>query len=148
MIPNFITISGCPWRVLPPGVHDATLSEVYQCFVTNQRRKELYDGLELGLGNLFQSGCPQAFLDGSYVTDKPIPGDYEVCWDGRHVDPAMLDPVFLDFSNERAAQKAKYGGEYFPSAWIETGSGKTFLDFFQNEKTSGNPKGIIRIIKP
>lgn len=147
MIPNFITITGCPWQVLPPGIHDATLSEVYQRFVTNPRRKELYDGLELGLGNLFKSGCPQAFLDGSYVTDKPVPGDYEVCWDGRYVDPAILDRVFLDFSNGRKAQKSKYGGEYFPSAMIERGSGKTFLDFFQNEKLSGNPKGIIRIIK-
>lgn len=148
MIPNFITISGCPWQVLPPGIHDATLNEVYQRFVTNTRRKELYGGLEQGLGNLFKSGCLQAFLDGSYVTDKPIPGDYEVCWDGRYVNPTILDPVFLDFSNGREAQKLKYGGEYFPAAMIEGGSGKTFLDFFQNEKLSGNPKGIIRIIKP
>ncbi len=148
MIPNFITYSGSPWPVLPPGIHDATLVEVYDRFVTNDKRKILYQGMIRGLDNIFKSGCPQVFLDGSYVTEKPNPGDYEICWDGRLVDPNLLDPVFFDFRNGRQTQKDKYGGEYFPSTMIETGSRRTFLDFFQTDKQTGNPKGIIRIIKP
>jgi len=148
MIPNFITYSGCPWPVLPPGIHDATLTEVYDRFVTNDKRKILYQGMMHGLDNIFKSGCPQIFLDGSYVTEKPLPNDYEICWDGRFVDPSLLDPVFFDFRNGRQTQKDKYGGEYFPSTMIEAGSRKTFLDFFQTDKQTGNPKGIIRITKP
>ena len=148
MIPNFTTYSGSPWPVLPPGIHDASLAEVYARFVTNDKRKILYQGMVRGLDNIFKSGCPQVFLDGSYVTEKPLPNDYEICWDGRFVDPNLLDPIFLDFSKGTLPQKNKYGGEYFPSSWIETGSGKSFLEFFQTDKQTGNPKGIIRITKP
>lgn len=146
MIPNFITYPGSLWPLLPPGVHDATLDDIYSRFVSNERRKFLFEGMLRGINALFRSGCPQVFLDGSYVTEKPIPNDYEICWDGRFVDPDTLDPVFLDFNNMRKAQKDKYGGEYFPSFLIESHSGKPFLEFFQNDRETGNAKGIIRII--
>lgn len=56
MIPNFITYTGSPWPMLPPGIHDATLAEVYNRFVTNDKRKILYQGMVLGLDNIFNSG--------------------------------------------------------------------------------------------
>jgi len=34
-------------------------------------------------------------------------GDFDACWEAGGVDPAVLDPVLLDFSALRAAQKAK-----------------------------------------
>ena len=145
MIPNFITLTGCLWPLLPAGVHDATLEEVQQRFVINEKREKLFIGLKRGLNHLFACGCPQVFLDGSYVTEKPNPSDYEVCWDVQFVNPANLDPVFMDFDNARFNQKQKYLGEYFPSILIEGNSGKPFLDFFQTDKETGKPKGIIRI---
>lgn len=36
-------------------------------------------------------------------------------------------------------------GEFFPAQIPEGISGKTFLDFFQTDKNSGNPKGIVAI---
>lgn len=146
MIPEFITLSGSPWPLLPPGIYDATLEEVEARYVITQRRRELFDGLISGLENLFLSGCPQVFLDGSYVTAKPFPGDYEVCWDITSVNANLLDPVFLVFDNERHSQKQKYLGEYFPATIIEGSSGKPFLDFFQTDKHTGKSKGIIRLI--
>jgi hypothetical protein len=145
MIPDFITYPGALWPLLPPGVHDADMDEVYTRLVLNERRRDLFTGLEQGLDNLFASGCPEVFLDGSYVTAKPLPNDYEVVWDARYVDPAILDAVFLDFSNKRARQKSKYLGEYFPSTMAEGMSGKTFLEFFQNDRETGKRKGIIRV---
>ena len=56
----------------------------------------------------------------------------------------LLDPVLLDFSQKRAAQKRKFRGEMFPALSVN-GSAGTFLEFFQIEKFSGQPKGIIRI---
>ena len=146
MKPKLIEYSGCPWPLLIPGIHDATMAEVYDWFVTNHHRKGLYEGLTRGLGNLFLSGCPQVFLDGSYVTGKPHPNDYEVCWDGAFVNPNLLDPVFFDFSDLRAEQKKKYYGEYFPAYTIERKTGKPFLEFFQIDKETGRTKGIIRIV--
>lgn len=88
------------------------------------------------------AGCRAVYLDGSFVTEKPHPNDYDGCWDPVGVVGALLDPVLLDFSNKRAAQKAKYKGEMFISTQVN-GSLGTFLEFFQIEKSSGQPKGII-----
>jgi len=66
------------------------------------------------------------------------------CWEHAGVDPAMLDPVLLNFDNKRAAQKAKYLGEMF-IAGMPNGQGCPFLDFFQVEKSSGQAKGILSI---
>jgi hypothetical protein len=56
-----------------------------------------------------------------------------------------LDPVLLDFADDRAAQKAKYFGEFFPAQALEVDSGRVFLDFFQIDKRTGHPKGILAL---
>jgi hypothetical protein len=145
MIPDYNRDSKAPWPLLPPGVWDASIEEIEDRFAINAKRILLFNGLRHALENLFNAGCKQVFLDGSYVTEKPIPGDYELCWDSTGVNPAVLDPVMLVFSNGRAAQKQKYLGEFFPVSWIEGGSGKPFLEFFQIDKHSGEAKGIIRL---
>ncbi|MBK8088083.1 MAG: hypothetical protein IPK31_09105 [Chitinophagaceae bacterium] len=146
MIPEFINVKGSPWQLLPPGVYDSTIDEVYERYAINARRIFLFEGLYKGVVNLFTGGCPQVFIDGSFVTAKPIPNDYEICWDMAFVDPDLIDPVFFDFSNHRFNQMQKYAGEYFPAAIIEGGTGKPFLEFFQTDKYTGQPKGIVRLI--
>jgi hypothetical protein len=61
------------------------------------------------------------------------------------VDPNRLDPIFLDFSNARAAQKRRFMGEFFPAEIPEGASGKTFLQFFQIDKETGKAKGIVAL---
>lgn len=61
------------------------------------------------------------------------------------MDPGSLDPELLDFSNRRAAQKAKYGGELFPADLAAEPAGTRFLDYFQRDKTTGKPKGIVAL---
>jgi len=51
----------------------------------------------------------------------------------------------LDFANGRAAQKASFGGELFIANAAATPAGTAFLDFFQIDKTTGDPKGIVAI---
>ena len=63
----------------------------------------------------------------------------------RDVDANTLDPVFLDFSNLRAAQKARFQGEFFPADIPEGLSGRMFLEFFQRDKETGEPKGIVAL---
>jgi hypothetical protein len=55
-----------------------------------------------------------------------------------------LDSVFFDFANDRAAQKARFGAEFFPAQAPQRL--KTFLDFFQIDKETGEPKGIIELL--
>jgi hypothetical protein len=85
------------------------------------------------------------YLNGSFATAKAVPGDFDGCWDAAGVDAALLDPVLLDFRNRRAAQKAKYGGELFIASLPATPAGTVFLDFFQRDKATGDPKGIVAI---
>ncbi|MGA2133522.1 MAG: hypothetical protein ABSH50_14605 [Bryobacteraceae bacterium] len=56
-----------------------------------------------------------------------------------------MDPVFLDFSNSRARQKQRFGGEFFPAELPEGVTGRTFLEFFQIDKETGLAKGILAI---
>ncbi len=143
MIPGLVDI-GAPWRVLPLGIHKATLAEVEERFATNKKRKQLFRGLVRACQSLKVAGCSTIYLDGSYVTDKDFPSDYDVCWNPINVDEQKIDPVFLDFSNRRRKQKTKYGGEFFLANAIADGSHR-FIQYFQTDKDTGLEKGIIRI---
>jgi len=52
------------------------------------------------------------WLNGSFATSKDEPGDFDACWDTDGVDLDALDPVILDLSAGRSAQKTRYGGEF------------------------------------
>jgi Family of unknown function (DUF6932) len=145
MIPTLIAVPGSPWNVLPPGIHQATLMEVEQTFTYNPHRRELFTGLLSAAAHLYSVGCRRVLLDGSYVSGKPVPADYDACWDPGGVDFAKLDPVFDDFDDGRANQKARFGGEFFPSTVIELDSGAVFAEFFQIDRFTGKKKGILSI---
>ena len=125
----------------------ANLAEIRARYCWNAHRERLLIGFERAVVALRVAHCRLVFLNGSFVTAKDYPGDYDACWELAGVDPALLDPVFLDFNNLRAAQKAKYLGEFFPASAIAEPKSplRTFLNFFQIDKLSGNGKGIIGI---
>lgn len=130
---------------LPPGVHFASWSEVVSRFGGSVWRTSLLAGLKDALLSLKSAGCTVAYVDGSFVTAKGDPGDFDACWDEVGVDPDMLDPVLLDFSKKRAGQKAKFRGELFPALNLADPHGNSFLKFFQTDKATGDQKGIIAI---
>ena len=144
MIPDFVDI-GSPWKVLPPGIHEATMKEIEARFAISGHRKHLFLGLQKGVRALCNAGCRIILLDGSFITEKPTPKDYDACWDPRGVDITKLDPVFLDFSNKRKKQKAHYYGEFFP-AYAKADGVNIFSVYFQIDIHTGKLKGIIRII--
>jgi hypothetical protein len=131
--------------LLPEGVYAATLEEVTERFGGNGRRRKLLKGLSEALTLLRAAGCRRVFINGSFVTSKQLPNDIDVCWDIEGVDPDALDHVFFDFDDGRAAQKARFGAEFFPAQVPEGLTGKTFLAFFQIDKQMGEPKGIIEL---
>ena len=130
---------------LPPGIHPATWDEIVERYATNERRGQLLDGLRIAIESLRAAGCARVYLDGSFVTDKDVPGDFDACWEVSGVDPALLDPVLLDFSDRRAAQKARYGGELFPAQLAAEPVGTAFLSYFQRDRQTGDPKGIVAL---
>jgi hypothetical protein len=145
MIPELVTLPGSPWPVLPPGIHQASLDEIATTFATNAWRRELFNGLVDASARLRAAGCPNIYLDGSYVTGKPNPGDFDACWDPIGIVQSRLDPVFLQFADGRKAQKAVFKGEFFPSSVMCSDVGQTFVEFFQQDRFTGKQKGIIAI---
>lgn len=126
-------------------MHQAGLDDVETAFATNAWRRGLFDGLVDAAGRLRSAQCLTIYLDGSYVTGKPRPEDFDACWDPAGVDRGKLDPIFLDFKNSRAAQKAAFKGEFFPSSMMCADVGQTFLEFFQLDRFTGIRKGIISV---
>ena len=111
MIPEHVDIGGT-WQVLPQGIHDATMEEIATRFGVTAHRRMLFDGFRRGVENLVAAGCANIYLDGSFVTDKGVPGDFDVCWDPVGVNDTLIDPVLLDLKQPRAAQKRKYFADF------------------------------------
>ena len=104
---------------------------------------DLMAGLRAALDELRQAGCQRVYIDGSFVTDKEAPGDYDGCWDITGVDITRLAPIFIDrydLQNGRRGQKRKYLGELLPVS--ETALEN--LRFFQLDRNN-NPKGIVAL---
>lgn len=130
---------------LPPGIHKADWDELETRFNGSARRVELLAGLREALVALRDAGCRTAYVDGSFVTAKEEPEDFDGCWDATGVDAGLLDPVLLDFTHARTTQKERFGGELFPAiARADPESGALFLDFFQRDR-DGERKGIVQI---
>jgi hypothetical protein len=133
---------------LPPGVHEATWEETVARYGSTPHRLALLAGLKAALDTLRQAGCRRVYLDGSFVTAKQVPNDFDACWEMAGVDFDRLEhlnPVLLDWRNRRATQKATFGGELFIAESAANPWGTPYLEFFQHDRDTGEPKGIIVI---
>jgi hypothetical protein len=60
---------------LPPEVHICEWEEFKERFGYNRRRVLLMAGLELAMRELQAAGCSIIYIDGSFISSKPTPGD-------------------------------------------------------------------------
>ena len=129
---------------LPPGIHTATWEEVVARFGGNPQRNRLLDGLRRAIANLQAAGCRRLYLNGSFITSKPDPDDFDGCWVSEGVDASRVSPIFLDrddlFVHRRRRQLAEFGGELIPDVFYWSG----VVEFFQKDDQD-NPKGVILI---
>lgn len=141
-IPDLIGV-GSTWKTLPSGIHTATLEQVETRFATNEKRKLIFEGFKKGVAELQIAGCKKIFLDGSFVSDKPEPGDFDACWEPIGINYSKLNPLFRDFEDSRKRQKEAFRGEFFPTNFLGDEE-KDILEFFQIDRY-GNRKGILQI---
>ena len=130
---------------LQPGIHWAEWSEFKERFGTTPKRLRMIQGLQTAMEQLKAAGCRTIYINGSFVTNKTEPGDFDACWDRDDVDINYLRrnaPILLNFYDS-AAQKAKYRGEFFLSDQ-PVDEGTISIEFFQRDREQ-NPKGIIAI---
>ena len=130
-----------PHGYLPPGLHHTSWSEVAERFSVNSHRERLFGGLLLACRNLASAGCIEVLLNGSFVSSKLLPEDYDGAWEMEGVNVEQLDPVLLDFSNSRARMKIKYFGELFPAS-TEAAPGVLYREFFKTDRL-GIEKGLV-----
>ncbi|MFD0084199.1 DUF6932 family protein [Priestia megaterium] len=130
------------------GIYEMEWEDFEKCFGYTFKRQALLSGLKRGLNILKKHGCTTVYIDGSFVTEKRVPGDFDACWDTKDVDLDILkkeEPLFFNFAHKRKGQKIKFKGEFFPANYTADGKGTKFLDFFQKDKYTGEPKGIVSI---
>jgi hypothetical protein len=135
-----------PSGLLPAGIHWTNWSEIEKRFGTNRHRKRLLTGLERGAAQLKRANCSALYINGSFVTAKTTPDDYDVCYEMAGIRTALLDRVLLDFSSAgRLVQKAKYYGEFFSAYSPAEGPpfSRVFLNYFQQDSDTGEQKGIL-----
>ena len=145
LIPTLIEISDYEFNVLPVGIHQASMTAIEDTFAFNWWRRELFGGLRRGIHELKRAGCSRVYVDGSFVTSKPYPGDFDVCYELDGINQSLLNPVFLDFDDGTKAQKREFGGEFFPVSEYIDMAGASFLDFFQGIRGSCAKKGIVTV---
>jgi|SRR5579884_4424653 len=129
--------------ILPPGIHYCSWVAFTERFAATPAREWLLEGLLMAALAFRRAGCKTLYIDGSFVTSKPVPNDYDACWEADDVDLDALDPVLLLAEMGQPTQKAKYRGEF----WIADAPTQTrvspHLALFQNDRHTGQPKGII-----
>jgi hypothetical protein len=138
MIPSF-----APGGNLPPGIHWATWEEVVDRFGWTVHRQQLLVGLRMALDDLKGIGCRTVYVDGSFVTEKTDPGDFDACWERGNVDLDRVPPSLIAYDAFRRGMKERYGGEIFTADTPADIYGTPFLEFFQMDRLTDEPKGIV-----
>lgn len=135
---------------LPEGIHTLSWKEFETSFGFSPKRKELLESLFQVINILKLCGCEAIYIDGSFVTSKLEPNDWDACFKGdiqslktlQKQEPCL---VLTDDNTLREKQKQKFKGELFYYS-LYAGLNISYLDFFQRIKgVKAKKKGIIKI---
>ena len=74
---DFASVTPAFEGALPPGDHRATLEEIASRFGFTTRRRWLLKGLRAAVKAFWLAGIEDIFIDGSFCTEKPDPGDVD-----------------------------------------------------------------------
>lgn len=112
---------------LPPGIHETTIQEVELHFANNMHRKRLFEGLLKVLKILGNCGCPEVYLNGSSITLKNEPNDYDLCYEPTGIKDRAEFKQFLETRDVRRKNTLEiFSRDYhnLPMKWIMWKIGK------------------------
>lgn len=128
---------------LPRGIHKATLNEIKQRFGSGpSRRKELFKGFQalIQLLHKHKESIKRFLLDGSFVTEKGLPGD---------VDCILIVRDDFDFNSPEAKQlrhsKKLFNAHMLVAMEEDTIEWRKLINFFGHDQDR-KPKGLIEVI--
>jgi hypothetical protein len=130
--------------MLPPGLHETTLREARRRFGSgNAIRERLMMGLSAVVSQARHSGAKRLYLDGSFVTDKKDPGDW---------DAALLVPVGFNSGSrdavalvDRERIKKDYGGDLFVIFEDDADVLEYYVEQVFGHDRAGREKGLLVI---
>lgn len=115
--------------LLPPGIHLCSLPEAAHLLCSNERRNQIWSGFHEFLEWAVPLPSPTAILiDGSYVTDKALPGDVDVVVDVTTCEGPHQKAWFDAWTEHHMHVKQSYMVDFYPFA---VGVGSDFSAFFQ-----------------
>ena len=151
MIPAFDPNTGA----LPPGDYRATLQEIAERLGFTPRRRWLLKGLRAAVEAFWVAGVEEIYVDGSFCSEKPDPGDIDGYW--VEPDPGVydrIDPYWIDLDPILVPQMRKWkwrmwvdhGVEFFIHPAMLAKADLAFPQFFRQDR-DGQPRGVIRVVK-
>lgn len=142
MLPALVSSVEAARRVLPPGVHWATIEEIEQRFATNDHRKAMFEKIVTVMAELRSARCAKIYIAGGFVTDQDTPGDFKIAWEPQHVQASKLHPSLL---SGQGAARARYGGDIFIAMSTHC-CGEAVLEALQIDSATGERKGILGVV--
>jgi hypothetical protein len=142
MIPAFE-----PNGFLPPGLHSTDLAEIGGRLTWTTTRRGVFSNLSSWVAHMRAAGCEMVFVDGSFVSTKPDPGDFDACYDPRGVDPTRLAPCLLFQSQaDIPAAKQLFGGDIRIDYALPPTSILRYVEYFQRDsRVPGLRKGLLKL---
>lgn len=103
------------------------------------RRRDLLTGLQDACRYLKQAGVDILFLNGSFVSNIPVPGDYDACWDmgAQGLALACLPGCLHPDSLSPPEQKDRFQGEFYSLR---------YLRLYQTSGSDPHPKGVVALV--
>ena len=149
MIPDFDENGNLP--PVPQRIWWATLMQIKERFGKGKKRAMLFEHLIRLSTILRRGGCRTLYLDGSFITDKHLPSDYDCCFERHEVNnetKALIFPTPQDYAYLNWYLQETYKADIFycdeQYDFDRIGNRPvTYLDFLQQNR--GTAKGIIAI---
>lgn len=143
MIPEFETNG-----FLKEGIYETTFEEMENKLGFSKKRQKLLAAMKNLISYCRCLQCDILHIDGSFVSNKIAPADYDACWDttaaNRNDVLRVVEQSLLNSDSE--TQKEDFGGEIYPAFDKSPfNHGQTILEYFQTIKDSDERKGIIKL---
>lgn len=127
---------------LPPGIHKTTWAEFAERYGGSPRRQELLRNMEMLMRELRKhEGGDRVFVGGSFVTNKPVPNDFDMTWRVSGQQLGVLQKKSPILTN-RTLQKDTLGGQLMATYPNSPGDG--VLGFLQKSRAN-RPIGVVEI---
>ena len=170
--------------LLPPGDHTLAIDELRDSYLVDgeglgiptwnsTRRAQLVENLELFVRQLWQVGVENIFVNGSFVTNKPDPGDIDAYFECAFADyPLTLvklmqlepslpwdlthRPIHRRTGAPKPVMWHRYRVELLPrfidyptptGIFDENGKELELVELFRRDRGSSRPKGIVQLVQ-